>query len=262
MLDCTKEFLIESKLCPKICWYTEVDSTNNVARRFIEKENHIGFMVVAETQKAGKGQGERLWESPPGGLWSSLAICPELEPSLLGVVPILSAVGTAKAMETFGIKVMLKWPNDLLIKRNLKKIGGILVESKVSQQSVDYLIIGIGLNINNRMEQYSPTLQRRITTVHEEFKKELDLELLLQRIILEIEYSFENLRMYGTLSLLADWKKRDNILGMSIVVQSPEGKFQGKAVDISPYGQLILETPDFEKIVISNGTIILPKAKT
>ncbi len=241
--------------------YPEVDSTNNVARRFIEKENEIGFTVVAETQKAGKGQRGRPWESPPGGLWSSLAIRPKMDPSLLGMVPILSAVGTANAMETFGIKVMLKWPNDLLIKRNLKKIGGILIESKVSKHSVEFLIIGIGLNINNTMEQYSPTLQKRITTVYEEFKKEIDLEILLQRIILQIEDSFESLRMYGAQRLLTEWKKSDNILGMNVVVQSPEGKYQGKAVDISPYGQLVLETPDFERIVVSNGTVILPKAE-
>ncbi len=261
MPDFIKEIVTESKLCSIIYSYDEVSSTNNLARKLIEEKNQIGFVIVAETQTAGKGQGGRVWESPKGGLWCSIAIQPQIDLSLLGVVPILSAVGIANAFETFNIKTMLKWPNDILIRSNLKKIGGILVESKVSQLSLEYLIIGIGLNVNNTLDQYSITLRGQITTIYEEIENELDLELLLQRIILQIENSFEILSTFGSQCLLNEWKQKDNILGMDVIVQSPEGKYQGRAVDISPYGQLVLEIPDSVKTIISNGTIILPRIK-
>lgn len=262
MPDFIQEILIHSKLCPRIYYYAEVGSTNNLARKTIEKKNLIGFAITAKTQSAGKGQGGRFWESPSGGLWSSLAIQPKIELSLLGIIPILSAVGIAMALETFDIKTMLKWPNDILIRHNLKKIGGILVEGKVTQLSLEYLIIGIGLNINNTLNQYSKTLQEQTTTVYEEFNKEIDLNILLQEIICQIDGLFETLRSDGVQPLLNKWKQKDNILGMDVIVRSPEGEYRGKAVDISPYGQLVLEMPNSEKAVISNGTVILQRIKT
>ncbi|MFX1285271.1 MAG: biotin--[acetyl-CoA-carboxylase] ligase [Promethearchaeota archaeon] len=262
MPDFTKKIMLKSKLCPKIYSYDEVGSTNYLARKLIENKNDIGFVIVAVTQTAGKGQNERVWESPKGGLWCSIAIQPKIDLTLLRLVPILSAVAISNALETFNIKTMLKWPNDILIRHNLRKIGGILAESKVSQYFLDYLIIGIGLNINNTLGQYSSALQDHITTIYEEIKYELDLELLLQRIIFQIENSFETLNIYGAQPICNEWKQKDNILGMDIIVQGPECKYQGRAVDISPYGQLILEIPDSDKVKISNGTVYLLRNKT
>ncbi|UCE13051.1 MAG: biotin--[acetyl-CoA-carboxylase] ligase [Candidatus Heimdallarchaeota archaeon] len=173
-----KEIQTTSKLCPKVYRYTELGSTNNIARQIIENEDQIGFAIVAETQTAGQGQGGRFWESPRGGLWISLAIKPSIELPYLGMIPILSAVGIANALETFDIEVMLKWPNDILIPRNLRKVGGILAEGKVTQLSLDYLIIGVGINVNNTIEQFSLPLQEEITTLFEEFQKKINLDNL------------------------------------------------------------------------------------
>ncbi|UCG90124.1 MAG: biotin--[acetyl-CoA-carboxylase] ligase [Candidatus Heimdallarchaeota archaeon] len=259
MPDFIEEIVTQSKLCSKIYSYDEVDSTNNLARNLIEEKNQVGFVIVAQRQSSGKGQADRLWESPTGGLWSSLAIRPQIELSSLGMVPILSAVGITKALETFDVKTKLKWPNDILISHNLKKIGGILVEGKLTQFSLDYLIIGIGLNINNTVDQYSPALQEQITTVFEEFNMKIDLSQLLLEIINQIEDSFEILRSYGALALLNEWKQKDNILGMNVIVQSPEGEYHGKAVDISPNGQLVLEISESKKVNITTGTVIIAR---
>lgn len=249
--------MIGSDLCPRIYMYAEVGSTNSVALQLIEEKNQIGFVVVAERQSAGSGQAGRLWESPHGGLWISLAIQPQIELSQLEIVPILSAVGIAKALETFDIKTLLKWPNDILINHNLKKIGGILVEGKVTQFSLNYLIIGIGLNINNTLDQYSKLLQEQITTVYEEFNKEIDLNRLLQEIIHQIEELFECLRLNGSQSILEEWKEKDNIIGMRVIVQNPEGDYQGKVIDISPHGQLVLEISESKIVTLPTGTVLI-----
>jgi len=253
-----KEILTHSKLCPRIYSYAQVSSTNSLAKKIVEEEKRTGFVIVAKTQSAGKGQGERIWESPLGGLWSSLAIQPQIELSLLGMVPILSAVAIAKALESFDIKTLLKWPNDFLIKHNMRKLGGILVEGKVTQFSLNYLIIGVGLNINNTLNQYSNALQEKITTVYEEFDKKIDPILLLREIISHLESSFEILRAQGPQVLLDEWKQHDNILGMNVIVQSPDREYRGKAADISQYGQLILEISDSDIVTIPTGTVILP----
>ncbi len=257
MPDLIKKTIIRSDLCPRIYMYDTVDSTNNVATQLIEEKNQIGFVVVAKKQYAASGQAGRDWESPKGGLWTSLVIQPQIKFSQLGLVPILSAVGIAKALDTFKIKTLLKWPNDILIKHNLKKIGGILVEGKITQFSLNYLIIGIGLNINNTLDQYSKLLREQITTVYEEFSKKIDLNCLLQEIIHQLEDSFECLRLSGSQSILKEWKEKDNIIGMKVIVQTPEGEYQGKVVDISPNGQLVLENSGSNIVNLSTGTVFI-----
>ena len=93
----------------------------------------------------------------------------------------------------------------------------------------------------------------------EEFQKEIDLNDLVLRIILEVERSFNNLRLHGVHFLLAEWRQKKNILGMDIEVQSPEGVYQGRAIDISPFGQLVIELPNSNKVHIPTGTITLSK---
>ena len=252
-----KKTLIRSDLCPYVFTYSEVSSTNRVAERLIEEKNKIGFAVVAESQFAGEGQEKRIWESPQGGLWTSLVLQPQIEISQLGIIPILSAVGIAKALETFGIKILLKWPNDILTRHNLKKLGGILVEAKVTHFSLNYLIIGIGLNINNTLDQYSRRLQDKITTVFEEYNKEIDLDRLLQEIISQIEGLFKSLRFDGSHSILEKWRKNDNIIGMRVSVQTPKGDYQGRVIDISQDAQLVLENSRSKLIKIPTGTVLI-----
>ena len=252
-----KKTLISSNMCPNIYLYSEVSSTNRIAEHLIEEKNKIGFAVVARSQTAGQGQGKRIWESPQGGLWASLVLQPQIELSQLGVIPILSAVGIGTALETFGVNVLLKWPNDILYTPNLKKIGGILVEAKVTQLSLNYLIIGIGLNINNTLDQYSRQLQDQITTVYEEYNKEIDLNRLLQNIINQIEELFECLRRNGSQSILEKWRRRDNIIGRRVIVHTPDGNYHGKVTDISQHGHLILKNSKSNLIKIPTGTVLI-----
>jgi BirA family biotin operon repressor/biotin-[acetyl-CoA-carboxylase] ligase len=256
MTENIQEKRVNSNLCSRIIKYPEIGSTNSLARKLIEEKAQLGFAIAAETQTAGYGQRGSYWESPLGGLWSSLGIRPNMEPHLLGIVPILSAVGIVKAIEKYNVKTTLKWPNDILIRNTFKKLGGVLVEGKVTQSSLNYLIIGIGLNINTTLEQYSKPLRSEIATLYEELNTEIDLDNLLKEIIQHIEESFEKLRSNGVRAILEAWKQNDNILGMDIVVQDSNREYYGKAVDISPYGQLILETSELNRIKISNGRII------
>ena len=143
MPNLIKKTTIRSELCSNVYMYSEVSSTNNIAKKFIKEKNQIGFVIVAERQSAGKGQGGRIWESPRGGLWTSLAIQPQIKLSQLGIVPILSAVGISKALETFGINTLLK---KMLItgwdKTIIKTIGGIIIiEIYLSARRVVFLIL-------------------------------------------------------------------------------------------------------------------------
>ncbi len=255
MPDVIETLQVNHDLCNTIYIYSDVGSTNDIARKFIEEDKKINFCILAKTQTAGQGSSGRFWESPSGGLWSSLAIQPQINLHHLGIVPILSSIGIAKALDTFNVKTMLKWPNDLLIQHNLKKIGGILVEGKVTQFSLHYLIIGFGININNTINQYSPALRNKVTSTLEETNMEIDLITLLKKIILNIERRFDILQSKGVTSIIDEWKNHSNILGMDVIITNKDGVFRGKAREISSFGQLILKNSTEEQITISTGTV-------
>jgi BirA family biotin operon repressor/biotin-[acetyl-CoA-carboxylase] ligase len=256
MAKLVSEKRIDSKLCPKILNFNDVGSTNDLARKYIEEKNDIGFAITAEIQTAGQGQGGTFWESPRGGLWTSIAIKPTIELQSIGLIPLLSAISLVKALEKFNIESTLKWPNDIL-SSNFKKLGGILVETKVSQFSLNYIIIGIGLNTNNKIAKYSKYLRTKISTIFEEYKRKINLETLLVEIIQQIEYWIKQIESHGAQIIVETWKNMNNILGMEVVVQSLDTEYKGKAVDISPHGYLILETSHGKRISLSSGTVIL-----
>ena len=252
-----KKEVINSTLCPTIYYYSELGSTNSIARKFIAEKQELGFVIVSKVQTGGYGQRNSFWESPEGGLWCSMGIKPEFKISYLGMIPMLTALSVAKALEPYKLKTRLKWPNDILLSSNNKKIGGILVESKVSQRSLEYLIIGIGLNINNTLNQYSPSLRNKITTTFETLNEKIYLNDILIKIIKKIENELTLMKEGGELKILSDWKKWDNILGLDVKMISNNIEYHGIAKDISKNGQLLLELKDGRTIKFSSGHLVL-----
>jgi BirA family biotin operon repressor/biotin-[acetyl-CoA-carboxylase] ligase len=248
---------INSIACPTIYYYSDLGSTNSIARNLISEKQELGFVVISEVQTGGYGQREKFWESPRGGLWCSLGIKPEFRILCLGLVPMLTALSVARALEIYKVKTKLKWPNDILNSSNNKKIGGILVEGKVTQHSLKYLIIGIGLNINNTLDQYSPVLRNEISTTFEILKEKIPLKDLLIEIIKQLEYRLNIIREGGELKILSEWKKWDNILEQNVKIISNNREYHGIARDISKDGQLILELEDGRTITFSSGHLIL-----
>lgn len=130
----------------KILKFKKLDSSNTQAKKIIEAGKPGNFVVVAEEQTAGRGQRERAWYSPQGGLYFSLVLRPKAEIKDLAGWPYLVAKTLKKVIfEIYGIKTKIKKPNDLIIGQ--KKVAGILIESRVRQKKTAYLIIGIGVNL-------------------------------------------------------------------------------------------------------------------
>ena len=252
-----KKESINSALCSTIYYYSDLDSTNSIARKLITEKQELGFVVISEEQTGGYGQRDKIWESPRGGLWCSIGIKPEFNISSLNLFPILTALSVATALEVYKLKTKLKWPNDILHSSSNKKIGGILVEGKVSQHSLEYLIIGIGLNINNTIDQYSLALSNKITTTFEILNEKIPLKDILIEIIKQIENKLDIMREGGELKILSEWKKWDNILGLNVKILSNNIEYQGIAKDISKNGQLLLELKDGRTIKFSSGHLVL-----
>ncbi len=214
----------------EILRYGEVDSTMLVARRKALE----GFRgaILAETQTAGRGRRGRSWLSPSGGLYLTLVLAPSLEPSCWPVFSLASGVAVAETLDRlYGLKVALKWPNDILFKG--KKLAGILLEALLAPERPARLLIGLGLNLNVRPVGVEAVCLKEI--LGQPVEKEALLPLLLD--------PFERWeKALPVEEILSSWEKWSETLGRPVRVIQEEGTVEGRALAVDREGALWVET--------------------
>ncbi len=142
----------------QIHWLPQADSTNRALEALIDNGATGGSVVIASTQTAGRGQWGRSWQSPPGGLYVSLALAPDLAIDRCFYFTLASAWGVATSLANLGIPARVKWPNDIVIQG--KKLGGVLAQARTSRTLVETVIIGLGLNCFNPVPPTGVSLQQ------------------------------------------------------------------------------------------------------
>ncbi len=191
----------------KIYAFQRVTSTNDLAKRLAEKGEPEGALIIADCQTKGRGRFQRHWQSPPGtGLWFSIILRPKISVENLETIPLLTGVSVAQAIETVtGLKPILKWPNDILL--TSKKVCGILIESSFTQEKLNYLVLGIGINVNQQPLDFSDEIRNRSTSLSIESDHSVDRKDLLLEILhfLELNYLAT---MKGKFDLAQEWTKR------------------------------------------------------
>ena len=170
----------------RIEYYTRLESTNKEAWKIIKDGAKSGTVVITDNQVSGKGRGNRQWiASPDKSLTFSLLLFSDLDASLTGWLPILSGVAVKMALMKFNMPIQLKWPNDLIFNR--KKVGGILCESKVKENELKQIVIGIGLNVNETMDDFDDSIQSTATSLHIAMNKFYQRERILAEILNALE---------------------------------------------------------------------------
>ncbi|MEA2015921.1 MAG: biotin--[acetyl-CoA-carboxylase] ligase [Actinomycetota bacterium] len=187
-----KELLKTKIIGRDIIHLKEVDSTNNYALYFIKKKkikkSYNGTVIIAETQKRGRGRQERLWVSPPGGLWFTIMLEAGLEEKKLPEITLIAAYSAASVLnKKFGIRANIKWPNDIYYCSS--KLGGILTEAERIKSSI-FLIVGMGINVNNSIKPIS-SLGTNPTSTRIILGKEIERENLLSNILYEFENQYD-----------------------------------------------------------------------
>ncbi|HIC98278.1 MAG TPA: biotin--[acetyl-CoA-carboxylase] ligase, partial [Pyrodictiaceae archaeon] len=130
----------------KVIYLQEIDSTNEFAKKIAPQEGE-GTVIVADIQTKGRGRIMRTWSSPKGGLWMSVILKPN--PRHITKLVFISALAVVETLAEFGIEGKIKWPNDVLVSG--KKICGILSEGRYSKSGIEYVILGLGINVNNKL---------------------------------------------------------------------------------------------------------------
>ncbi len=166
-----------------IHWLETVESTNLTLWQMVEQRAPEGTVAIARQQQSGRGQRGRQWQSLPGGLYLSLYLCPGIPAAEGGQLTLCLAWGVAAALQQQGASVLLKWPNDLVVEG--RKLGGILVETRVRQGRVAQAVVGIGINWENPVPEAGITLR----------------ELLGQQSQQQSEQQLEGLEELGAIAL-------------------------------------------------------------
>jgi len=243
----------------KIFYFSELESTNIIAKeKALHRREAIdeGIIIIAEKQSAGKGRLGRKWFSPAGGIWLSIILYPQLPPSYIPRITLMTAVAAVKAIEICTqIKSQIKWPNDILI--NEKKVCGILTEMSAELDIINWVVVGIGINANIDHQKFPENIQANTISLKEVSGKEVLRVKLVQTFLQEFEKYYDKLKRKEFLSVLEEWKLYSHTLMRKMIkVDMGERIITGEAVDINEEGALILKKEDGELIKIISGTIL------
>ncbi|UCE28482.1 MAG: biotin--[acetyl-CoA-carboxylase] ligase [Candidatus Bathyarchaeota archaeon] len=228
----------------KILFYHKTGSTNDWAKELARCGTREGTVVIAETQTNGRGRLDRKWVSPIGGLWFSLILRLELHPSEALKLTFVAGLAVAKVLhDMFDLRVETKWPNDVLVKG--RKICGILTEMNTTGETVNFVVVGVGVNTNFDVEKtFQEPLKRTATSLENELGRKVRLEELFKSLLEELENLYDHFTKEGFDSILKEWKSYASFLGHQVEITGPAGKLSGLALDVNNDGVLILKLED------------------
>ncbi|MHB1420006.1 MAG: biotin--[acetyl-CoA-carboxylase] ligase [Bacillota bacterium] len=239
----------------KIIYFKQVSSTNDAAREEAEAGSPEGTVVIAEAQEKGRGRLGRSWVSSYGkGLWVSMIIRPEISPARAARLTMLAAVAVAIAVqETTGLMAGIKWPNDILI--GTRKVCGILTEMKAETDTVHYIIMGIGINVNQEEKDFPSEIGGVATSLSLCTGNIVPRVKLLQCVLRNLESTYEEFKKSGFQPILERWKELNITLGQQVTVTTFQDSFTGTAVDVLEDGALVVQGDDGIKRVFQSGDV-------
>ena len=222
--------------------YDEVDSTNIQCRRECSNKPIEGMVIVAEEQTSGKGRLGRSWVSPKGtGIWMSVVLTPSIQPIVAPRTTLIGAAAVYTALKDMGISTGIKWPNDIVI--NGKKICGILTEMNAEIERVNYVIMGIGINVN--MESFPEEIKEKATSLKIELGNKVDRKKLIANILNNLEDFYEDFKNTGDISRVIEICREGSLLiNKEVRVVNGSNEVVCTVLDIDDEGELIVRYKD------------------
>lgn len=226
-------------------------STNFEAFRLATAGAPEGTIVLAEQQEAGKGRLGRSWSSPSGkNIYISLIMRPVIPTYLAPRLTIVAAVALSDTLIEAGIpEHRIKWPNDILVDN--RKLSGILTEMKGDTDSIEFIITGIGINVNATPDDHPPELRDTATSLAMILKHQTERNALIRLLLTNFEKYCNLFLNSGFNEILSLWKERAGIIGRDINVLQFNDKFTGRVIDINEDGNLIVYSDGVLRIVNS-----------
>jgi BirA family biotin operon repressor/biotin-[acetyl-CoA-carboxylase] ligase len=231
-LDEVQGTLNTTRIGRQLVCLAETASTNADAFRLAESGAEEGTVVIADAQSGGKGRRGRVWSSPAGvNLYCSVVLRPEILPHEAPQLTFLSAVAVARAIElTTALQPEIKWPNDLLIKG--RKVAGLLNEMSAETDRVNFVILGIGVNLNMIQAQFPTDLRTPATSLFLEQGGLVNRVQFAAAMLSELDRLYTDFLRQGFGPVRDEWQQRCNANGREVIVSEAEvetvrGMFHG-----------------------------------
>jgi BirA family biotin operon repressor/biotin-[acetyl-CoA-carboxylase] ligase len=233
----------------QILRHKTIGSTNAEALALAEKDCPEWTVVLADEQTSGRGRSGKYWHSPPGGLWFSVVLRPNIPSESLPLIQFYAANSTRRVLElSVGRPVGVKWPNDLIL--GGLKLGGILVEAKLVGTRIDFAVVGTGINLN--VEPSS--LPKSATSTFKATGRTLSRDIMLEALLEELQSSYDDLN--DKEKIFREWWEHCMHRFRPVTVARPEGAISGVSTGIGPDGQLLVKTSTRDVLEIPEGTIL------
>jgi len=260
--DIVNKFELESRLktefIGKNClFYSELTSTNDQAKKIVNENTNIenGTVVITEKQTNGKGRQGRNWVSPEkSGVYFSIILKPNITPMETPQITLITGIAVANAINKITkLKSGIKWPNDVII--NGKKVCGILTEMTAEVDKVKYVIVGIGINVNN--DKFENIIKDKATSLKIESGINLKRADVIAAVIEEFEVLYKIYADKKDFSLFIDrYKKLCLNMNKQVKAVFKDRQITGTVCDIGQNGQLIIKTSN-DTVSIISGEVSL-----
>jgi len=224
--------------------WKSLQSTNTTAHQLAASGAPEGTLVLAEQQTRGRGRFGRNWHSPAGlGIYASIILRPKISPNLAPGISLIAALAMADSIASYGdLDIKIKWPNDILIKG--KKTAGILTELSAEIGRTNYVIVGLGINVNHKPADFPESLRKGSTSIRAGLKREIIRVDFIKYFMLKFEKEYVDFKKHGLV------KSRKRIIAYSSLINSPinlkigRKTVSGNVLDIDENGQLVVETSE------------------
>ena len=228
-------------------------STNLDAKKAAASGCEHGYTFVSDEQTTGRGRLDHEWLSPAGiNIYVSIVLRPRVVASNFPQIPVICAIALHKALAEMvpSVELALKWPNDLLVVHNKRKISGILCEGVTMKDRSLALVAGIGINVNSSMEDFPEYLRATATSLKMETGKQWCREQILAVFLNHFEQIFDEWQVAASLRPFMDyWNRHDLLAGQNITIEQGPQIEEGVARGIDDEGRLLLETPTDMKLI-------------
>ena len=217
-------------------YYSEVTSTMDIARSLARDGAPSMTVVVAEKQTLGRGRLNRDWHSEIGGLYFTVVLRPNLTPMESSRVNYCVSLTMALTLQNlYGVGAAVKWPNDILV--NDRKLAGMLSEMEAETDQINFVNVGIGLNVNNDPLDSAPGA---VT-----LKEILGYPVSRKNILMNFIDALENrIKSLDSADIIDEWKAQTVTIGRIVKIETQRETAEGKAVDIDENGSLVLQLKD------------------
>jgi len=223
----------------EVMYYHRTVSTNDRALE-IGAEAPEGTVVIADSQERGRGRFGRRWLSPPGvNLYFTVLLKPPFYPREAPVITLMASVAVASAIREYtGLDAFIKWPNDILVRD--RKVGGILTEMKSDMDRIEFVAVGIGINVNMPLTALPKELRDVAGSLKSEKGESVNRVELLGIVLKRLEHWYRSILDGKKEEMLSEWRRLDSTAGRKVSVKMQDRIISGTARGIGEEGELII----------------------